>query len=173
MLALTLSNICFPLLVLFYMSTCQRQELVTWEGWGYESLYEWGQYMRLAAPGLVLLFLDWFTIEIINFVAGWLGEKELAANSVMSQTTFMLSLVSYWVIQSLVLVVALDQPLTSNLLIINSEKCLNKIFFNTLLERIHTVAVAVCMLEFSVISIKKFKANTAVCGRLTLSFSFN
>ncbi len=89
---MTLSNIVMAACVLIYMRI-REQDPVTWSGWGFECLYEWNQYIQLAVPGLILLFLDWFTMEIINLVAGWLGEKQLAANTVMTQTTFMLSIV--------------------------------------------------------------------------------
>jgi len=91
---MTLSNIFMALSVLVYMKM-RQQNPVTWSGWGFECLFEWGQYIQLAVPGLLLLFLDWFTIEVINLVAGWLGEKQLAANTVLSQTTFMMSIVSF------------------------------------------------------------------------------
>ena len=51
-----------------------------------ESLNEWGQFLKLALPGMIMLCLEWWSAEVTTFIAGTISEEELAANSVWFQT---------------------------------------------------------------------------------------
>uniref|UniRef100_A0AAQ5ZNW9 Multidrug and toxin extrusion protein n=1 Tax=Amphiprion ocellaris TaxID=80972 RepID=A0AAQ5ZNW9_AMPOC len=55
----------------------------TWGGWSKECLQDWGSYVRLAVPGMVMLCAEWWTYEIGSFLAGIISEVELGAQSVV------------------------------------------------------------------------------------------
>ncbi|XP_031663825.1 multidrug and toxin extrusion protein 1 isoform X2 [Oncorhynchus kisutch] len=41
----------------------------TWEGWSADCLQEWGQFITLAIPSMLMLCLEWWTYEIGGFLA--------------------------------------------------------------------------------------------------------
>ncbi|XP_061575597.1 multidrug and toxin extrusion protein 1-like isoform X2 [Cololabis saira] len=55
----------------------------TWGGWSKECLQDWGSYIRLAIPGMVMMCAEWWTYEIGGFLAGLISEVELGAQSVV------------------------------------------------------------------------------------------
>ncbi|XP_075329292.1 LOW QUALITY PROTEIN: multidrug and toxin extrusion protein 1 [Odontesthes bonariensis] len=55
----------------------------TWGGWSKECLQDWGSYIRLAIPGMVMLCVEWWTYEIGGFLAGLISEVELGTQSVV------------------------------------------------------------------------------------------
>ncbi|XP_059187821.1 multidrug and toxin extrusion protein 1 [Centropristis striata] len=55
----------------------------TWGGWSKECLQDWGPYIRLAIPSMVMLCVEWWTYEIGSFLAGLISEVELGAQSVV------------------------------------------------------------------------------------------
>uniref|UniRef100_A0A673X851 Multidrug and toxin extrusion protein 1-like n=1 Tax=Salmo trutta TaxID=8032 RepID=A0A673X851_SALTR len=57
----------------------------TWEGWSADCLQEWGQFIRLAIPSMLMLCLEWWTFEIGGILAGLINEVELGAQSVVYQ----------------------------------------------------------------------------------------
>ncbi|XP_042165742.1 multidrug and toxin extrusion protein 1-like [Oncorhynchus tshawytscha] len=57
----------------------------TWEGWSADCLQEWGQFITLAIPSMLMLCLEWWTYEIGGFLAGLISEVELGAQSVVYQ----------------------------------------------------------------------------------------
>ncbi|XP_055797365.1 multidrug and toxin extrusion protein 1 [Salvelinus fontinalis] len=57
----------------------------TWEGWSVDCLQEWGQFITLAIPSMLMLCLEWWTYEIGGFLAGLISEVELGAQSVVYQ----------------------------------------------------------------------------------------
>ncbi|MGH0165037.1 UNVERIFIED_CONTAM: hypothetical protein FKN15_048015 [Acipenser sinensis] len=42
----------------------------TWAGWTTECLQEWGDFVRLAIPSMLMLCIEWWTYEIGGFLAG-------------------------------------------------------------------------------------------------------
>lgn len=64
------------------------------EGWSRECLQEWGPFLKLAVPSMLMHCLEWWLYEIAGFLAGIVSELELAAQSVMYQlaaTAYMVS----------------------------------------------------------------------------------
>ncbi|KAM9801679.1 multidrug and toxin extrusion protein 1-like [Neosynchiropus ocellatus] len=57
----------------------------TWKGWSRECLEDWGQFMRLAIPSLLMVCVEWWTYELGGFLAGIISEVELGAQSVVFQ----------------------------------------------------------------------------------------
>uniref|UniRef100_A0A3Q2ZU11 Solute carrier family 47 member 3 n=1 Tax=Kryptolebias marmoratus TaxID=37003 RepID=A0A3Q2ZU11_KRYMA len=55
----------------------------TWAGWTKECLQDWGSFIRLAIPAMVMLCVEWWTYEIGGFLAGLISEVELGAQSVV------------------------------------------------------------------------------------------
>ncbi|XP_049892855.1 multidrug and toxin extrusion protein 1 isoform X2 [Epinephelus moara] len=55
----------------------------TWGGWSTDCLQEWGSYMKLAVPSLFMVCFEWWIWEIGGFLAGVLGETDLAAQHVL------------------------------------------------------------------------------------------
>lgn len=57
----------------------------TWDGWSLDCLQEWGAFIRLAFPSMLMLCVQWWTFEIGGFLAGLISETELGAQSVVYQ----------------------------------------------------------------------------------------
>ncbi|NXS31394.1 S47A2 protein, partial [Pomatostomus ruficeps] len=62
-------------------------------GWSRECLVDWGSFIWLAVPGMVMLCIEWWTFEIGSFLAGLISVAELGAQSVI----FELASVAYMV----------------------------------------------------------------------------
>ena len=39
-------------------------------GWTIESLLDWGQFIKLAVAGMVMICIEWWSFEIGSFLAG-------------------------------------------------------------------------------------------------------
>uniref|UniRef100_A0A3P8W959 Multidrug and toxin extrusion protein n=1 Tax=Cynoglossus semilaevis TaxID=244447 RepID=A0A3P8W959_CYNSE len=57
----------------------------TWSGWSLDCLQEWGPFIRLAIPSMLMLCLEWWMFEIGGFLSGVISETELAAQSIIYQ----------------------------------------------------------------------------------------
>uniref|UniRef100_A0A452H6G4 S47A2 protein n=1 Tax=Gopherus agassizii TaxID=38772 RepID=A0A452H6G4_9SAUR len=55
----------------------------TWGGWTRECLQEWGSFIHLAVPGMLMKCIEWWTFEIGSFLAGLISVVELGAQSVI------------------------------------------------------------------------------------------
>ncbi|XP_054482549.1 multidrug and toxin extrusion protein 1 [Anoplopoma fimbria] len=67
----------------------------TWGGWSTDCLQEWGSYMKLAIPSTFMTCFEWWVWEVGGFLAGVLGEVDLAAQHVLVEIgaiTFMFPL---------------------------------------------------------------------------------
>ncbi|XP_055797358.1 multidrug and toxin extrusion protein 1 isoform X1 [Salvelinus fontinalis] len=81
-IANSLSQITICLLLYLYI--CWRGlHKNTWAGWSREALQEWGSYMQLAIPSTLMVCFEWWVWEIGGFLAGMLGEVDLAAQHVL------------------------------------------------------------------------------------------
>uniref|UniRef100_A0A1I8HDB1 Multidrug and toxin extrusion protein n=1 Tax=Macrostomum lignano TaxID=282301 RepID=A0A1I8HDB1_9PLAT len=65
----------------------------TWDGWKLESLYDWGDFIKLSVPGIFLIALEEWSFEVATIVAGMLGAVQLAAQSIV----FQLESISYMI----------------------------------------------------------------------------
>lgn len=54
-------------------------------GWSVDCLQEWGPFLQLAIPSMLMNCLEWWLYEIAGFLAGIVGEVELGAQSVVYQ----------------------------------------------------------------------------------------
>ncbi|KAL5022186.1 hypothetical protein ScPMuIL_001341 [Solemya velum] len=55
----------------------------TWTGWSSKCFDDWGEFMRLAIPGLLMVCLEWWSFEILTFVTGLLGNAQLDAHAIV------------------------------------------------------------------------------------------
>ncbi|XP_064636391.1 multidrug and toxin extrusion protein 1-like isoform X2 [Lineus longissimus] len=83
-IAQALAFICMFLATLAYILYSKVYEL-TWPGWTFEAFEEWGLFLRLAIAGLLMLFLQWLSLEIGTILTGTLGKVEQGAQSILFQ----------------------------------------------------------------------------------------
>lgn len=55
----------------------------TWGGWSRDCLQEWGPFLHLALPSMLMYCLEWWLYEIAGFLAGLISEVELGAQSIV------------------------------------------------------------------------------------------
>ncbi|XP_072262605.1 multidrug and toxin extrusion protein 2-like [Pyxicephalus adspersus] len=58
--------------VLFVYIIMKKLHVSTWGGWSTDCLQEWGLFMRLAIPSMLMVCIEWWSFEIGGFLAGWL-----------------------------------------------------------------------------------------------------
>lgn len=80
--AASMSQITLCLLLYGYIRW-KKLHVKTWGGWSTASLQEWGPYMQLAIPSTLMTCFEWWIYEIGGFLAGMLGEVDLAAQHVL------------------------------------------------------------------------------------------
>ncbi|XP_073171686.1 multidrug and toxin extrusion protein 2-like isoform X2 [Lepidochelys kempii] len=69
--------------LLFLYVWWKKIHVKTWGGWTRECLQEWGSFIRLAVPGMVMMCIEWWTFEIGSFLTGLISVVELGAQSVI------------------------------------------------------------------------------------------
>lgn len=50
-----------------------------------DCLQDWGMFIRVAIPSMIMVCLEWWTFEIGGILAGLIGEMELGAQSILQQ----------------------------------------------------------------------------------------
>ncbi|KAM9857660.1 multidrug and toxin extrusion protein 1-like [Aulostomus maculatus] len=82
----------YVLAVVLFMYICWRGlHKATWGGWSLDCLQEWGPFVQLAIPSMLMLCLEWWMFEVGGFLAGVISEAELGAQSI----TYELAVVAY------------------------------------------------------------------------------
>lgn len=69
--------------VLFVYIYCRGLHKATWGGWSLDCLQEWGPFVQLAVPSMLMLCLEWWMFELGGFLAGIISEAELGAQSIV------------------------------------------------------------------------------------------
>ncbi|XP_028272255.1 multidrug and toxin extrusion protein 1-like [Parambassis ranga] len=64
---------------------CRGLHKATWGGWSMDCLQEWGPFVKLAVPSMLMICLSWWVFEIGGFLAGLISEVELGAQSIAYQ----------------------------------------------------------------------------------------
>ncbi|XP_030078256.1 multidrug and toxin extrusion protein 2 [Microcaecilia unicolor] len=82
-------------LLLFIYIRVRKLHVETWGGWSWECLQEWGSYIGLAVPSMLMLCIEWWTYEIGTFLTGLISVVELGAQSVIYQVVGMIYMVPY------------------------------------------------------------------------------
>ncbi|CAL9700856.1 unnamed protein product [Knipowitschia caucasica] len=70
-------------IILFIYIYARGLHKKTWAGWSLECLQEWGPFIKLAIPSMLMLCLEWWMFEIGGFLAGIISETELGSQSVV------------------------------------------------------------------------------------------
>lgn len=70
-------------IILFVYIYVRGLHKATWSGWSRECLQEWGSFIQLAIPSMLMLCLEWWMFEIGGFLAGIISEVELGSHSVI------------------------------------------------------------------------------------------
>ncbi|XP_045903080.1 multidrug and toxin extrusion protein 1-like [Micropterus dolomieu] len=60
----------------------------TWHGWSLDCLQEWGNFIWLAIPSMLMLCLEWWVFELGGLLAGMISDTELAAQAIIYQLIF-------------------------------------------------------------------------------------
>ncbi|XP_028255897.1 multidrug and toxin extrusion protein 1-like isoform X2 [Parambassis ranga] len=82
----------YVLVVILYIYICLKGlHKATWGGWSLDCLQEWGPFVKLAIPSMLMLCLEWWMFEIAGFLAGVISEAELGAQSI----TYQLAVIAY------------------------------------------------------------------------------
>ncbi|CAL8331270.1 unnamed protein product [Merluccius merluccius] len=68
---------------LFIYINCRGLHKATWQGWSRECLQEWGPFIKLAIPSMLMMCLEWWMFEVGGFLAGIISEEELGAQSIV------------------------------------------------------------------------------------------
>ncbi|XP_068121453.1 multidrug and toxin extrusion protein 2-like [Hyperolius riggenbachi] len=80
--ASTLSNFAMSGLLFIYIIV-KKLHLSTWGGWSTDCLQEWGSFIRLAIPSMLMVCIEWWSFEIGGFLAGLVSVAELGAQAIM------------------------------------------------------------------------------------------
>ncbi|GLD46772.1 multidrug and toxin extrusion protein 1-like protein [Lates japonicus] len=83
-IANSLSQITICLLLFGYIRW-KKLHQKTWGGWSTACLQDWGSYMKLAVPSAFMVCFEWWIWEVGGFLAGVLGEVDLAAQHVLME----------------------------------------------------------------------------------------
>ncbi|XP_008290714.1 multidrug and toxin extrusion protein 1 [Stegastes partitus] len=83
-IANSLSQITICLLLFGYIRW-KKLHRQTWGGCTTDSLQEWGSYMKLALPSALMICFEWWIWEVGGFLAGVLGEEDLAAQHIIAE----------------------------------------------------------------------------------------
>ncbi|ELR21350.1 MATE efflux family subfamily protein [Acanthamoeba castellanii str. Neff] len=84
-LGLALTWACSPFLLLAYILLAGAHRK-TWHGWSWECLQGWGEFLKLALPGTLMVCAEWWGFEVTVIAVGLIGEIELAAHTVAFNT---------------------------------------------------------------------------------------
>ncbi|KAM3936103.1 multidrug and toxin extrusion protein 2-like [Leptodactylus fuscus] len=72
-------------LSLFIYIIVKKLHVKTWGGWSKDCLQEWGQFMSLAIPSVLMVCVEWWSFEIGGFLAGLISVVELGGQAAMME----------------------------------------------------------------------------------------
>ncbi|CAK6953885.1 multidrug and toxin extrusion protein 1-like [Scomber scombrus] len=78
----SISQYCLAVFLFMYISY-RGLHKATWDGWSGDCLQEWGPFLHLAIPSMLMHCLEWWLYEIAGFLAGLISEVELGAQSIV------------------------------------------------------------------------------------------
>ncbi|XP_073525212.1 multidrug and toxin extrusion protein 2-like [Phyllobates terribilis] len=70
---------------LFIYIYVKKLHVKTWGGWSKDCLQEWGSFMNLAVPSMLMLCIEWWSLEIGGFLAGLISVVQLGGQAAMMQ----------------------------------------------------------------------------------------
>ncbi|CAG8638459.1 12048_t:CDS:2 [Dentiscutata erythropus] len=57
-----------------------------WDGWSRAAFHGWKPILTLMIPGIFMICPEWWALEVISFLAGYLGEISLASQGIITST---------------------------------------------------------------------------------------
>ncbi|KAM8977316.1 multidrug and toxin extrusion protein 2-like [Pelodytes ibericus] len=81
-LANVLSQISMCVFLFLYIYL-KKLHVETWPGWSKDCLQEWGPFVNLAIPCMLMICVEWSSFQIGGFLAGLISEVELGGQSLM------------------------------------------------------------------------------------------
>ena len=63
-------------------------------GWSWESLKDWGLFLKLGIPGAMMIFIEWASYDVSYFVLGSIDVVQMALGTILSQLLTLLFMVS-------------------------------------------------------------------------------
>ncbi|XP_062887470.1 multidrug and toxin extrusion protein 1-like isoform X1 [Mobula hypostoma] len=76
------SQYCQAIFLFLYIR-CRRLHVETWVGWSTDCLQEWGSFVRLAIPSMLMICIEWWSYEIGIFLSGLMNEVQLGAQCII------------------------------------------------------------------------------------------
>src|ERR1700742_2373478 len=82
--AVVISNNLQPIVLTLYVAFVAPSNLQCWPGLDLRRASQnWGPMVKLAIPGVLMTFSEWFAFDVLTIAAGYLSEPDLAAQSVL------------------------------------------------------------------------------------------
>lgn len=81
--------------LLFLYIHIMKLHKATWDGWSVDCLRDWGLFLSLALPSVVMMCSEWWLYEIGSFLAGIISEVELGAQSVVYELAIVVFMMPY------------------------------------------------------------------------------
>ncbi|XP_032902254.1 multidrug and toxin extrusion protein 2-like [Amblyraja radiata] len=79
-----ISQYCQTIVLLVYIRW-RRLYVHTWGGWTRDCLQDWGSFLQLAIPSMVMFCIEFWAYEIGSFLAGLIDQVQLGAQVVIFQ----------------------------------------------------------------------------------------
>ncbi|XP_073414375.1 multidrug and toxin extrusion protein 1-like isoform X4 [Dendrobates tinctorius] len=83
-LANTLSQYIQAVLLFLYI-VWRRLHVDTWGGWSVACFEDWGPFIRLAIPSMLMVCIEWWAFEIGTILSGILSMEDLGAQTIIYQ----------------------------------------------------------------------------------------
>lgn len=82
--AVVISNNLQPIVLALYVAFVAPSNLQCWPGLDLRRASQnWGPMIKLAIPGVMMTFSEWFAFDVLTIAAGYLSAPDLAAQSVL------------------------------------------------------------------------------------------
>ncbi|XP_072302216.1 multidrug and toxin extrusion protein 1-like [Eucyclogobius newberryi] len=79
-----ISQYCLAVILFLYIYI-KKLHKATWDGWSMDCLRDWGLFLSLALPSMVMMCSEWWLYEIGIFLAGIISDVEQGAQSVVHE----------------------------------------------------------------------------------------
>ncbi|KAF3003591.1 hypothetical protein E8E13_006898 [Curvularia kusanoi] len=84
-IAVAITENLLPIMLLLYVRFIDGYQC--WGGFDRRALKNWTPMIKLALPGLIMVLAEFLAFEVLTLSSSWLGETELAAQSVLGSVT--------------------------------------------------------------------------------------
>lgn len=84
-IAVTITENILPIMLFLYVRFIDGYQC--WGGFDRRALKNWTPMIKLALPGLIMVLAEFLAFEVLTLSSSWLGETELAAQSVLGSIT--------------------------------------------------------------------------------------